>query len=108
MPVQGKYHPNILLDPSSYDSIYSTMSFFKQHIKQKRVSYTSRTFYLPLLWKASEMKAAKSLEFDCIHLKLGGFHQLMYFIDGGSKLMQNSRLKEVRSTVYKKTFIRKC
>lgn len=83
------------------------MSFFKQHIKQKRVSYTSRTSYLPLLWKASEMKAAKFLEFDCIHLKLGGFYQLMYFIGGGCKLMQNTRLKEMRSTVYKKTFFGK-
>ena len=37
LPAQVKYHSNIPLDPSSYDAIYSTMSFVKQQIKQKRI-----------------------------------------------------------------------
>ena len=32
LPVKVKYHPNIPLDSSSYDAIYSTMSFVKQQI----------------------------------------------------------------------------
>ena len=49
--------------------------------------------------KASEIKAEKSPEFYCIHLKLG-FHQL-YFIGAGYKLMQDDGLKEVWSTLPK-------
>ena len=107
LPAQVKYHPNIPLDPSSYDAVYSTMSFVKQEIKQKRICCTSLTFDLPLFWKASEIKADKSPEFDCIHLKLGGFHQLMSFMGAGCKLMQDAGLKEVWSTVYKENSLPK-
>ena len=48
LPAQVKYHLNILLDPSSYDAIYSTMSFVKQQIKQKRIYCTSLMFDLSL------------------------------------------------------------
>ena len=41
LSAQVKYHPNILLDPSSYDAIYSTMFFVRQQIKQKRICCTS-------------------------------------------------------------------
>ena len=59
-------------------------------------------FDLPLFWKALEIEADKYLEFECIHLKLGSFHQLMSFMGAGCKLMQDAGLKEVWSTVYKK------
>ena len=107
LPAQIKYHPNIPLDPSSYDAIYSTMSFVKQQIQQKRICCTSLTFDLPLFWKASEIKADKSPEFDHIHLKLGGFHQLMSFMGAGCKLMQDAGLKELWSTVYKENSLPK-
>ena len=63
-PAQVKHHPNIPLDPSWYDATYNTMSFVKQQIKQKRNFCTSITSDLPLFWKASEIKADKSSEFD--------------------------------------------
>ena len=107
LPAQVKYHPNIPLDPSSYDAVYSTMSFVKQEIKQQRICCMSLTFDLPLFWKASEIKADKSPEFDCIHLKLGGFRQLMSFMGAGCKLMQDAGLKEVWSTVYKENSLPK-
>ena len=67
----------------------------------------SLTFDLPLFWKASEIKGDKSPEFDCIHLKLGGFHQLIFFMDAGCQLMQYARLKEVWSIVYKENSLPK-
>lgn len=38
---QAKYHPNMLLDPSSYDTVYSTMPFVKQQVKQKDLLHKS-------------------------------------------------------------------
>ena len=87
LPAQINCHPNILLAPSSYDTIYSNMSFVKHQTKQKRICCTCLTFDLLLFWKGSEIKAGKSLDFDCIHLKLGGFHQQMPFMGAGCKLM---------------------
>ena len=104
MPSKCTVNP---LDPSPYDAVYSTMSFVKQEIKQKRICCTSLTFDLPLFWKASEIKADKSPKSDCIHLKLGGFHQLMSFMGAGCKLMQDAGLKEVSSTVYKENSLPK-
>ena len=106
LPAQVKYHPNIPLDPSFYDAVYSTMCFVKEQIKQKKISCTSLTFDYPLFWKASEIKEDKYPEFDCIHLKLGGFHQLMSFLGAGCKLMQDAGLK-VWSTVYKENSLPK-
>ena len=71
------------------------MSFVKQQTKQKRICCTSLTFDLSLFWKGSVIKADKSSDLDCIHLKLGGFHQLMSFMGAGYKLMQDAGLKEV-------------
>ena len=107
LPAQIKYHPSIPLDPTSYDSIYSTMAFVKEQIKRKGICCTSLTFDLGIYWKASEIKEDVSPEFDCIHLKLGGFHQLMSFMGAGCKLMEDAGLKEVWSTVYKENSIPK-
>ena len=72
--------------------------------KHKRICCMSLTFDLPLLWKASEVKADKSPEFHCIHLKLEGFHQVISFMGTRCKLMQDARLKELLFTVYKEKF----
>ena len=103
----SKISPKHTIRPSSYDAVYSTMSFVKQEIKQKRIYCTSLTFDLPLFWKASEIKADKSPEFDCIHLKLGGFHQLMSFMGDGCKLMQDPGLR-CGLLFIKKTLFQKC
>ena len=68
---------------------------------------TSLTFDQPLPWKAKEIKAGKSPEFDSIYLKLGDFHQLMSFLGGGCKLMKDAGLKELWSTVYRENFLPK-
>ena len=81
-------HPIIPLDPSSYEAVYSTLDFIREEIKKKSICCTSLTFDQPLYWKAKEIKADKSREFDSIHLKLGGFHQLTSFLGAGCKLMK--------------------
>ena len=78
-------------------------TFVKQQIKHKRICCMSLTFDLPLFWKASEVKADKSPEFHCIHLKLG-FHHVISFMGTRCKLMQDAGLKELFSTVYKEKF----
>ena len=83
------------------------MSFLKHQAKQKRICSTSLTFDLPLFWRASEIKAEKSPEFDCNHLKLQGFHQLMSSMGAGCKFMQDAGLKEIWSTVYKENSLLK-
>ena len=98
---QVKWQPNILSELSSYDAIYSTMSFVKQQIKQKIICYTSLTFGLLLFWKASEIKADKSPEFDWIQFKLGASHQVLSFMGVRCKLMQDAGFKEVCSNVNK-------
>ena len=65
------------------------------------------TFDQPLHWKAKEIKADKSPEFDSIYLKLGGFYQLMSFLGAGCKLMVDASLKELWSTVYQETSLPK-
>ena len=76
------------------------MSFVKQQIKQNRICCTNLTFYLPLFWKAPEIKIDKSPECDCIYLKLD-FQKLMSLMGVGCKLMHNAGLKEAWPTVYK-------
>ena len=101
------YHPIIPLNPSSYEAVYSTLSFVNNEIKKQRICCTSLTFDQPLYWKASEIKEDKSPEFDKIHLKLGGFHQLMSFMGAGCKLMEDAGLLQLWSTVYKENSIPK-
>ena len=95
LPAQAKYYLNMRTASSADDAIYSTAPFVKQQIKQKRICCTSLTFNLLLFWKASEIKADKSAEFNCFHLKLGGFHQLMSLMGTKCKLMQDAELKGV-------------
>ena len=107
LPAQVKYHPNIPLDPSSFDAIYSTMSFIKQELKQKTSCCTSLAFDLPLGWNASEVKADKSPQFDGIDLRLGCLQQLILFMDAECKSMEDTGLKELWSTVYKENSLPK-
>ena len=76
-------------------------------IKKQRICCTGLTFDQPLYWKASEIEEDKSPEFDKIHLKLGGFHQLMSFMGAGCKLMEDAGLFQLWSTVYKENSIPK-
>ena len=94
LPSQIRFHPIIPLDPSSYEAVYSTLDSIREEIKKKSIRCTSLTFDQPLYWKAQEIKADKSPEFDSIHLKLGGFHQLMSFLGAGCKLMEDGGSEE--------------
>ena len=60
-------------------------------------------FDKPLYWETTEIMEDKSLELDCIHLKLGGIHQLTSFLGVFFKLIDVC-LKELCST---ETFIPK-
>ena len=93
LPSQIQFHPVIPLDPSSYEAVYSTISFVNEEIKKNSMCCISLTFNQPLHWKAYEIKADKSQEFDSIYLKVGGFHQLMSFLRAGWKLMEAAVLK---------------
>ena len=88
-PSQIQFRPVIPLDPSSYEAVYSTLSFLNEEIKKKSMCCTSLTVDQPLYWKAKEIKTGKSLDFNSIYLKLGGFHQMMSFLGAGCKLMEN-------------------
>ena len=101
------YHPMIILNTSSYEAVYSTLVFVNDQIKKKKICCTSLTFDQPLYWKASEIKEDKAPELDSIHLKHGGFHQLMSFMGAGCKLMQDTGLAELWTTVYKKNSLPK-
>ena len=48
LPSQIRYRPIIPLDPSSYEAVYSTMSFIKEEIKKKAICCVSLTFDQPL------------------------------------------------------------
>ena len=104
---QIQFRPVLPLDPSSYEAMYSTLSFVNEEIKKKSMCCTSLTFDQPLYWKAKAIKADKSPEFDSIYLKLGGFHQLMSFLGAGCKLMEDAELKELWSTVYQENSLPK-
>ena len=107
LPSQIQFRPAIPLDPSSYEAVYSTLSFVNEEIKKKSMCCTSLTFDQPLYWKAKEIKVDKSPEFDSVYLKLGGFHQLMSFLGAGCKLMEDAGLKELWSTVYQDNYLPK-
>ena len=107
LPSQIRFHPIIPLDPSSYESVYSTLDFIREEIKKTSICCTSLTFNQPLYWKAKEIKADKSPEFDSIHLKLGGFQQLMSFLGAGCKLIEDGGLRELWSTVYQENSLPK-
>ena len=64
LPSQIQFHPAIPLDPSSYEAVYNTLSFVNEEMKKKSMCCTSLTFDQPLYWKAKEVKANKSLEFN--------------------------------------------
>ena len=106
-PSDIKFYPPVPLDPSSYEAVYSTLSFVSQEVKKQRLCCTSLTFDQPLYWKATEIIADKAPEFENIHLKLGGFHQLMSFMGASCKVMEDSGLFELWSTVYKENSIPK-
>ena len=101
------YHPMIPLNPSSYQAVYSTLVFVNDQIKKKKICCTSLTFDQPLYWKVSEIKEDKAPELDSMHLKLGGFHQLMSFLGAGCKLMQDAGLAELWTSVYKENSLPK-
>ena len=92
LPSQIKFHSIVPLDPSSKEAMYSTLCFVKNQIKDRKICCTALTFDLPLHWSASEIIEDNAPEFDCIHLKLGGFHQLMSFLGAGCKLMEDAGL----------------
>ena len=73
LPSQIQFRTVIPLDPSSYEVVCSTLSFVNEEIKKKSMCCTSLTLGQPLYWKAKEIKADMSPEFDSIYLKLGGF-----------------------------------
>ena len=64
LPSRIRFHPVIPLDPSSYEAIYSTMSFIKEEIKKKEICCTSLTFDQQLYWKGKEVQADKSSLFS--------------------------------------------
>ena len=101
LPSQIQFCPVIPLDPSSYEAVYSTLSFVNEEINKKSMCCIRLTFDEPLCWKTKEIKGDKCPEFDSIYLKLGGFHQLTGFLGAGCKLMEDGGLKELWSTVYK-------
>ena len=107
VPLQIQFRPVIPLDLSSYEAVYSTLFFVNEEIKKKSMCCTSLTFDQPLYWKAEEIKADKSPEFNSIYLKLGGFHQLMSFLRAGCKLMEDAGLKELWSTIYQENSLPK-
>ena len=106
-PSDIKFYPPVTLNPSSYEAVYITLSFVSEEVRKQRICCTSLTFDQPLYWKASEIIADKAPEFTNIHLKLGGFHQLMSFMGDSCKLMEESGISELWSTVYKENSIPK-
>jgi hypothetical protein len=95
------FMPMIDMNSSDLSCIYSTLHFVA---KQSRNHGTSAvlTFDQPLYWKALNIvkNESNNSEIKSIVLRLGGFHSEMSFLGCIGRLMQNSGLKELLSTVY--------
>ena len=65
------------------------------------------TNHQPLYLKANKIKYNSGDEFNKIHIRLGGLHQLMSILGSGGKLFTGSGLEELWGTVYAKKSIPK-
>lgn len=68
------------LNPSTNDAIYSTMIYVVRQARMLGMCCTCLTFDEPLYQKAMAIKVCNQNEFAHLHLRLGGFHQLMSFM----------------------------
>ena len=107
LPSKIKFHPVVPLDPSSYEAVIALCHLYVNNYKKIRSAVPVLHLISPSIWKACEIKEDKSPELDNIHLKLGGFHQLMSFLGAGCKLMEDTGLRELWSTVYKENSLPK-
>ena len=96
------YNPMVPLNPQTNEAVYSTMAFVVSQSKKAGMCCATLTFDQPLYLKGYKIKQDNMHEFSNIHLRLGGFHQLMSFLGAGCKLMEGSGLEELWETVYAK------
>ena len=93
--------PMIDLNPSDLNCIYSTLRFVAE--QAKRVSTVPVvTFDQPLYWKAMTIVSNELQDSDLksVIVRLGAFHTQMSFLGCIGKIMEDSGLKELLSTVY--------
>ena len=67
-------------------------------MQKRRLCCGTLTFDQPLYLKACRIKADSNTEFNNIHLRLGGFHQLMSFLVAGCKVLEGSGLEQLWET----------
>ena len=101
------FNPMVPLNPETNEAIYSTMSFVKEQAEQIKLCCGALTFDQPLYLKANMIKTNNGDEFKSIHLRLGGFHQLMSFLGTIGKLYEGSGIENVWESVYAKKSIPK-
>ena len=89
------------LNPNDINCVYSTLRFVAE--QARRVSTVPVvTFDQPLYWKAITIVANELEDSDLksVIVRLGAFHTQMSFLGCIGKIMEDSGLKELLSTVY--------
>ena len=94
------FNPMIPLNPETNEAIYSTMCFVKDQAVKMGMCCAALTFDQPFYLKASKIKFDGGNEFNNIHIRLGGFHQLMSFLGSVCKLLTGAGIKELWGSVY--------
>ncbi|XP_053404320.1 uncharacterized protein LOC128558588 [Mercenaria mercenaria] len=102
-PGESKVHflPMIDMNPSDMSCIYSTLTYVAQQARLMNIDPVI-TFDQPLFWKAMTIITNKpdSSELKRAVIRLGAFHMEMSFLGCIGKIMENSGLSELLSTVY--------
>ena len=84
------FNPMVPLNPDTNEAIYCTMRFVVDQGKKIGLCCGTLTFDQPLYLKANHINYSFPDEFVSVHLRLGGFHQLMSFLGAGCKLFKGS------------------
>ena len=95
------FMPMIDMNPSDLSCIYSTLKFVAKQCDKLQATPVI-TFDQPLYWKAYNIAVNKPEDIDIkrVTVRLGAFHTEMSFLGAIGKLMKNSGISELLSTVY--------
>ena len=95
------FMPMIDMNPSDLSCIYSTLQFVAKQCDKLQATPVI-TFDQPLYWKAYNIVVNEPEDSDIkqVVVRLGAFHTEMSFVGAIGKLMENSGISELLSTVY--------
>ena len=89
--------PVLNLSATNMTTLHSLLCFVVEQSKNNKLPTPSITFDQPLYVKAYEIAMSNKIE---IFVRLGGFHQLMSFLESTGSLMEGSGLRRALETAY--------